>query len=84
MARILVADDEKKIVSVVKGYLEHGGFAVVTIYDGQQARIVFRSERTNQVLLYLPASGRRPRRGAGGCQGITGADQHAHRASRGD
>jgi len=51
--KILVVDDEKKIVSVVRGYLEQAGFSVVTASDGQQALIVFRHEKPNLVLLDL-------------------------------
>ncbi len=51
--KILVVDDEKKIVSVVRGYLEQAGFGVVTASDGQQALIVFRHEKPNLVLLDL-------------------------------
>ncbi len=51
--KILVVDDEKKIVSVVRGYLEQAGFSVVTASDGQQAVTVFRHEKPNLVLLDL-------------------------------
>jgi two-component system, OmpR family, alkaline phosphatase synthesis response regulator PhoP len=51
--KILVVDDEKKIVSVVRGYLQQAGFAVVTAYDGQEALTVFRTEKPNLVLLDL-------------------------------
>ena len=51
--KVLVVDDEKKIVNVVGGYLEQVGFSVVTANDGQQALNVFRRERPNLVLLDL-------------------------------
>ena len=51
--KILVVDDEKKIVSVVRGYLEQAGFGVVTASDGQQALTVFRHEKPNLVVLDL-------------------------------
>jgi two-component system, OmpR family, alkaline phosphatase synthesis response regulator PhoP len=51
--KILVVDDEKKIVNVVRGYLRQAGFSVVTAYDGQEALTVFRSEKPNLVLLDL-------------------------------
>ena len=35
--RILVVDDEKKIVEIVKAYLEKEGFAVIVAYDGKAA-----------------------------------------------
>ena len=51
--KILVVDDEKKIVTVVRGYLEQAGFGVVTASDGQQALTVFRHEKPNLVVLDL-------------------------------
>ena len=37
MKRILVVDDEPKIVEVVKSYLENSGYMVLETYDGKQA-----------------------------------------------
>ena len=37
MKRILVVDDEPKIVEVVKSYLENSGYMVLEAYDGKQA-----------------------------------------------
>jgi hypothetical protein len=37
MQKILVVDDEKKIVDIVKAYLEKDGFRVIAAYDGQAA-----------------------------------------------
>lgn len=51
--KILVVDDEKKIVNVVRGYLEQAGFVVVSAFDGEQALACFRRERPNLVLLDL-------------------------------
>ena len=51
--KILIVDDEKKIVSVVRGYLEQAGFGVVTASNGKQALIVFRHEKPDLVLLDL-------------------------------
>lgn len=51
--KILVVDDEKKLVAILKGYLEQAGFAVVTAYEGQQALTVFRHEKPALVLLDL-------------------------------
>lgn len=51
--KILVADDEKKLVTILKGYLEQAGFAVATAYDGKQALAVFRHEKPSLVLLDL-------------------------------
>jgi len=55
--KILVVDDERKIVQLVKAYLEQAGFSVVTAYDGQQALTVFRHERPNLVILDLMLPG---------------------------
>lgn len=51
--KILIVDDEKKIVQVVRGYLEQAGFGVVAAHDGQQALTLFRRERPNLVILDL-------------------------------
>jgi CheY-like chemotaxis protein len=50
---ILVVDDDKKIVSVVRGYLEQAGFEVQVAYDGHQALATFRHQRPNLILLDL-------------------------------
>jgi DNA-binding response OmpR family regulator len=50
---ILVVDDEKQIVKVVKMYLDQAGFRVVTAYDGAAALAVFRHERPDLVVLDL-------------------------------
>jgi len=51
--KILVVEDEKKLVTILKGYLEQAGFTVVTASDGQQALTVFRHEKPALVLLDL-------------------------------
>jgi len=51
--KILIVEDEKKLVNVLKAYLEQAGFAVVTASDGQQALTVFRHEKPALVLLDL-------------------------------
>jgi two-component system, OmpR family, alkaline phosphatase synthesis response regulator PhoP len=55
--KILLVDDEKKIVNVVRGYLEQAGFEVVTAYDGHQALVVFRHAKPDLVLLDLNLPG---------------------------
>lgn len=35
--KILVVDDEKKLVDLIKGYLEQEGYSVLTAFDGQAA-----------------------------------------------
>lgn len=51
--KILVVDDEKKLVAILKGYLEQAGFSVVAAYEGHQALTVFRHEKPALVLLDL-------------------------------
>jgi len=51
--KILVVDDEREIVKVVRAYLEQGGFRVVSAFDGQEALTVFRNERPDLAILDL-------------------------------
>jgi len=51
--KILVVDDERDIVKVVRAYLEQGGFRVVSAFDGQEALTVFRHEKPDLVILDL-------------------------------
>ena len=55
--KILVVDDELEIVKLVRAYLEHAGFSVVTANEGHQALAVFRHERPNLVILDLNLPG---------------------------
>lgn len=54
---ILVVDDERKIVTVLKGYLEEAGFRVVTAGDGQMALTTFRHMQPDLVILDLMLPG---------------------------
>lgn len=54
---ILVVDDERKIVAVLKGYLEQAGFRVASAYDGQMALTTFRHARPDLVILDLMLPG---------------------------
>ena len=54
---ILVVDDERKIVTVLKGYLERAGFRVASAYDGQMALTTFRHARPDLVILDLMLPG---------------------------
>ncbi len=51
--KILVVDDEAKIVKLVKAYLEQAGYGVVTAEDGQSALIQARREKPDLVILDL-------------------------------
>lgn len=50
-APILVVDDDEKIVSLVKTYLEREGFRVVTARDGGQALQAFRDFQPGLIVL---------------------------------
>ncbi|MEM7126813.1 MAG: response regulator transcription factor [Chloroflexota bacterium] len=51
--QILVVDDDKSIVRVVKGYLEQANYRVLTAYDGATALHTLRSEKPDLVILDL-------------------------------
>lgn len=51
--KILVVDDEPKLVKTVRAYLEKAGFLVVTAGDGQMALTVYRHEKPALVVLDL-------------------------------
>ena len=53
VARILVVDDEPKIVQLVRDYLERAGFAVSTARDGNEALMRARQERPDLIVLDL-------------------------------
>src|SRR5438094_6834310 len=53
MKTILVVDDEPEIVRLVRDYLEHGGFRVLTAGDGPTALRVVRERRPDLVVLDL-------------------------------
>jgi DNA-binding response OmpR family regulator len=48
---ILVVDDEQRLVSVVKAYLEQEGFRVVTASNGRDAIHVARKEKPDLIIL---------------------------------
>src|SRR6478672_410499 len=53
MQTILVVDDEPKIATLARDYLEHAGFAVVTAGDGPAALTTVRQRRPDLVVLDL-------------------------------
>jgi two-component system, OmpR family, alkaline phosphatase synthesis response regulator PhoP len=55
--KILVVDDEAKIVKVLKAYLEKSGFQVVTAADGKAALAIFQREKPNFMILDLNLPG---------------------------
>ncbi len=50
---ILVVDDDRKIVALVRAYLEREGFTVVTAYDGREALSQARAEDPALIVLDL-------------------------------
>ena len=50
---VLVVDDDKEIVKILRGYLEQAGFTVLMAYDGTSALHVLRRERPDLLLLDL-------------------------------
>ena len=51
--RILVVDDEPKIVKLARDYLERSGYVVLTAGDGRTALSMARSEKPDMVVLDL-------------------------------
>ena len=51
--KILVVDDEVKIVEVVKSYLEKNGFNVIEAYTAKDALDKFENENPNLIILDL-------------------------------
>jgi two-component system alkaline phosphatase synthesis response regulator PhoP len=49
--RILVVDDDREIVRMVRAYLERAGYSVLTTYDGATALSTIRHERPDLVVL---------------------------------
>ena len=55
---VLVVDDAQEIVRLVRDYLEHAGFAVLTATDGPSALRLARQDRPDAVVLDLGLPGR--------------------------
>jgi two-component system alkaline phosphatase synthesis response regulator PhoP len=55
--KILVVDDEAKIVKILKAYLEQSGFQVVTAGDGKAALTAFQREKPDFLILDLNLPG---------------------------
>jgi DNA-binding response OmpR family regulator len=53
MDRILIVDDEPKIVRLVRDYLEHAGFSVTVARDGREALMRSRTNPPDLVVLDL-------------------------------
>jgi two-component system alkaline phosphatase synthesis response regulator PhoP len=57
MSLILVADDEPKIVHLVRDYMESAGFQVIVAYDGQTALAQWRHDSPDLIVLDLNMPG---------------------------
>jgi two-component system alkaline phosphatase synthesis response regulator PhoP len=57
VATVLVVDDEPQLLRLVRDYLEHAGFGVVTATDGPTALRAARSEHPDLVVLDLGLPG---------------------------
>jgi two-component system alkaline phosphatase synthesis response regulator PhoP len=51
--RILVVDDDKEVVRLMRGYLEQSGYEVLVAYNGQTAMHIIRRDHPDLVLLDL-------------------------------
>lgn len=58
MYRILVVDDDREIVRLVRAYLEKSGYEVLVAYDGETALHILRREQPDLMLLDLMLPGR--------------------------
>jgi two-component system alkaline phosphatase synthesis response regulator PhoP len=56
--RILVVDDDREIVRLVRSYLEQSHFEVLTAYDGETALHILRREHPDLMVLDLMLPGR--------------------------
>jgi two-component system alkaline phosphatase synthesis response regulator PhoP len=58
MRRILVVDDDREVVRLIRAYLEQAGFEVLAAYDGDTAVHIIRRERPDLLLLDLMLPGK--------------------------
>ena len=56
--RILVVDDDKEVVRLMRAYLEQAGYEVLVAYDGDTALLMMRQERPDLLLLDLMLPGK--------------------------
>lgn len=58
MRRILVVDDDREVVRLIRAYLEQAGFEVLAAYDGDTAVHAIRRDRPDLLLLDLMLPGK--------------------------
>ena len=56
--RVLVVDDDKEVVRLMRGYLEGAGYEVLVAYNGETALHTIRRERPDLVLLDINMPGK--------------------------
>lgn len=56
--RILLVDDDKEVVRLMRAYLEQAGYEVLVAYDGETALFTMRQERPDLLLLDLMLPGK--------------------------
>lgn len=56
-SKILIVDDEKNIVELIRLYLEKEGFTVLCAYDGNEALTVFRENMPDIIILDIMLPG---------------------------
>lgn len=58
MRRILVVDDDREVVRLIRAYLEQAGYEVLAAHDGDTAMHMLRRERPDLLLLDLMLPGK--------------------------
>jgi len=58
MRRILVVDDDREVVRLIRAYLEQAGFEVLAAHDGETAVHILRRDQPDLLLLDLMLPGR--------------------------
>jgi DNA-binding response OmpR family regulator len=57
--KVLIVDDDAKIVELVKLYLDRDGYSVITAYDGQEALRLARESHPDIIVLDIMLPGMR-------------------------
>ena len=52
MVKILIVEDEEKILDVIEAYLKNAGYNVFTAYDGKEAISIFNNENINLIIYF--------------------------------
>lgn len=60
--RILSVEDERQIVTVLRGYLERSSYKVLAAYDGEEGLFLARSQQPDLIILWATTSSLSPQR----------------------